>query len=184
DILKGSEYPWNIWEFNTKVRNSRRMLMKNSGLMKSILVHEGETPHSMQEINISTSRKIWEGIWASGTNSYYSQLLWKIYHGVYLTNKRFARFSDVSAMCSKCQVKEETVFHRFFDCESFSKRIWSSFFPETPNSRALYLFLLDTEDFMNLRGKRILYYIHEAFKRNLSQNQVIALINSENLFNQ
>ncbi|RKP16553.1 hypothetical protein ROZALSC1DRAFT_25135 [Rozella allomycis CSF55] len=74
-------------------------------------------------------------------------------------------------MCSKCQVKEETVFHRFFDCESFSKRIWSTFFPETPNSRALYLFLLETEDFMNFRGKRILYYIHEAFKRNLLENQ-------------
>ncbi|RKP16101.1 hypothetical protein ROZALSC1DRAFT_25661 [Rozella allomycis CSF55] len=82
-----------------------------------------------------------------------------------------ARFSDVSAMCSKCQVKVETVFHRFFDCESFSKRIWSTFFPETPNSRALFLFLFETEDFMNLRGKRILYYIHEAFKRNLLENQ-------------
>ncbi|RKP16411.1 hypothetical protein ROZALSC1DRAFT_25311 [Rozella allomycis CSF55] len=43
---------------------------------------------------------------------------------------RFARFTDVSSMCSKCQVKEETVFHRLFDCESFSKGSWSTFFPE------------------------------------------------------
>ncbi|RKP15608.1 hypothetical protein ROZALSC1DRAFT_26272 [Rozella allomycis CSF55] len=136
--------------------------------------HLCETPHSMQEINLSTSRRIWEGIWRSGTNSYYSS-----YYGKFIME-----FSDVSAMCSKCQVKEETVFHRFFDCKSFSKRIWSTFFPETLNSRALYLFLLETEDFMNLRGKRILYYIHEAFKRNLLENQVIALINSENSINQ
>ncbi|RKP16161.1 hypothetical protein ROZALSC1DRAFT_25599 [Rozella allomycis CSF55] len=112
-MLKGIEYPWNIWEFNTKVGHSRRMLMKNSGLMKSLLVHEGET-HSMQEIDISTSRRMWEGIWETGINSYYLS---------YYTNKRFARFSNVSAMCPKFQVREETVFHRFFDCESFSKLI-------------------------------------------------------------
>ncbi|RKP16474.1 hypothetical protein ROZALSC1DRAFT_25233, partial [Rozella allomycis CSF55] len=37
---------------------------------------------------------------------------------------------------------------------------------------AVYLFLLDTEDFMNLRGKRILSYIHEAVKKNMPENQV------------
>ncbi|RKP16514.1 hypothetical protein ROZALSC1DRAFT_25187 [Rozella allomycis CSF55] len=48
-----------------------------------------------------------------------------------------------------------------------------TFFRVIPNSQALYLFLFDKEDFMKFSGKRILFYIHEAFKRHLSENQIL-----------
>ncbi|RKP16212.1 hypothetical protein ROZALSC1DRAFT_25534 [Rozella allomycis CSF55] len=64
------------------------------------------------------------------------------------------------------------------DRESLSKRIWVTFFPETPNSQALYLFLLDTEYFMKFVESSIFMKPSRKICRRISYACLLRIIDA------
>lgn len=77
--------------------------------------------------NSSSTEPIFKIIWKWKGNVRVQTFLWKLGHEALLTNvERQRRTMDDSGTCPICRVEEETLLHRFRDCNA-SLAIWSNF---------------------------------------------------------